>query len=139
MLNIDNELIRERIEAHMDVRMPGLPHSVVKHAQSTSVRELIQKIENHPDRHVLQQDLRQNQSFNPFSQESKQMIHEVGNIEVCELLDTEPKTQCKVCLSYWDIGIVYCTCGHFFCEKEQRLVRNSSSTRWTSFLFLTSI
>ena len=25
----------------------------------------------------------------------------------------EPKTQCKVCLSYWDIGIVYCTCGHF--------------------------
>ena len=41
------------------------------------------------------------------------MIHEVGNIELCELLDTEPKTQCKVCLSYWDIGIVYCTCGHF--------------------------
>ena len=24
-----------------------------------------------------------------------------------------PKTQCKVCLSFWDIGIVYCTCGHF--------------------------
>ena len=29
------------------------------------------------------------------------MIHEVGNIELCELLDTEPKTQSKVCLSYW--------------------------------------
>ena len=41
------------------------------------------------------------------------MIHEVGNIEPCELLDTEPKTQCKVCLSYWDVVIVYCTCGHF--------------------------
>ena len=41
------------------------------------------------------------------------MIHEVGNIELCELLETEPKAQCKVCLSYWDIGIVYCTCGHF--------------------------
>ena len=54
-----------------------------------------------------------NQSFNPFSPESKEMIHEVGNIELCELLDTEPKMQCKVCLSYWDIGIVYCTCGHF--------------------------
>ena len=25
----------------------------------------------------------------------------------------EPKAQCKVCLSYWDVGIVYCTCGHF--------------------------
>ena len=31
-------------EADMDFRIPGLPHSVVKHAQSTSVRELIQKI-----------------------------------------------------------------------------------------------
>ena len=49
-------------EVNMDYRIPGLPHSVVKHAQSTSVRELIQKIENHPDRHALQQDLRQNQS-----------------------------------------------------------------------------
>ena len=47
-------------EVNMDFRIPGLPHSVVKHAQSTSVRELIQKIENHPDRHALQQYLRQN-------------------------------------------------------------------------------
>ena len=34
-------------EVNMDFRIPGLPHSVVKHAQSTSVRELIQKIENY--------------------------------------------------------------------------------------------
>ena len=40
--------------------------SVVKHAQSASVRELIQKIENHPDRHALQQDLRQNQAKKPI-------------------------------------------------------------------------
>ena len=49
-------------EVNMDFRIPGLRHSVVKHLQSTSVRELIQQIENHPDRHALQQDLRQNQS-----------------------------------------------------------------------------
>ena len=30
-----------------------------------------------------------------------------------ELLDVEPKAQCKACLLYWDVGIVYCTCGHF--------------------------
>ena len=94
-------------EADMDFRIPGLPHYVVKHAQSTIVRELIQKIENHPDRHALQQDLRQNQSFNPFSPESKQIIQDVGNIELCELLDTEPKTHYKACPSYWNIGIVY--------------------------------
>ena len=112
-VKIDNETIRERIEADINFKIPGLPHSIVKHVQSASVRELIQKIEDHPNRHALQQDLRQNQSFNPFSPESKQMIHEVGNIELCELLETEPKAQCKVCLSYWDIGILYCTCGHF--------------------------
>ena len=86
-------------------RIPGPPHSVVKHAQSTSVRELIQKIENHPDRHALQ--------FNPFSPESKQMIQELDNIELFELLETDTKTQCKASLSYWSVGIVYCTCGHF--------------------------
>ena len=58
------------------------------------------------------------------------MIHEVGNIELCELLETEPKTQCKVCLSHWDIDIVYCTCGHFL-RKQRGEISNSSSIRWT--------
>ena len=110
----------------MDFKIPGLPHSTVKQLQSASVRELIQKIENHPNRHVLQRDLRQSHSFNPFSQESKRMIHEVGNIELCELLEMEPKTECKICLSYWDIGIVYCTCGHFLrkgTEENKKFVQ----------------
>ena len=67
----------------------------MKHAQSTSVRELIQKIENHPDRHALQQDLQQNQAFYPFSPESKRMIQDVGNVELFDLLETDPKTKCK--------------------------------------------
>ena len=86
-LNVDEEVLRERMaksivvydenhesmmvnEADMDFEIPGLPDSFVQHAQSTSVRELIQRIENLPNRHALQQDLRQNQSLNPFSPES---------------------------------------------------------------------
>ena len=46
------------------------------------------------------------------------MIHEVCNIELCELLETEPKAQCKVCLSYWNIGLFYCTCGHFLHKQR---------------------
>ena len=99
-------------EVNMDFRIPGLPHSVVKHAQSTSVRELIKKIENHPGRHALRQDLRQNRAYNPFSAESMRMIQDVGNVELFELLETDSKTQCKACLSYWSAGVVYCTCGH---------------------------
>ena len=62
--NLSHEKIMVN-EAHFDFRIPGQPHSVVKHAQSTSVREMIQKNENHPDRHALQQDLRQNQAEHP--------------------------------------------------------------------------
>ena len=120
-------------EVNIDFRIPGLPHSVVKHAHSTSVRKLIQKIENHPDRHALQQDLRQNQAYNPFSPESKKMIQDVGNIELFELLETDPKTHCKACLSYWSEGIVYCTCGHLL--KKQWPIEVSLNVHWTIFQF----
>ena len=126
LLNTDNEFNRAINEEDIDFNIPVLPHAAVKQLQSASVRELIQKIENHPNRHALQRDLQQSQSFNPLSPESKQMIHEVGNIELCELLDMEPKTQCKVCSSYWDVCIVYCTCWHFLrdgTEENKKFVQ----------------
>ena len=89
--NTDNDFNRKINEENIDFNIPGVPHSTVKQVHSASVRELIQKIENHPNRHALQRDVQQSQSFNPFSQESKEMIHEVGNVELCELLDMEPK------------------------------------------------
>ena len=49
-------------------------------------------------------------------QSQKQMIQDVGNVELFELLETDPKTQCKACPSYWSEGIVYCTCGHLLKE-----------------------
>ena len=51
------------------------------------------------------------------------MIHEVGNIELSELLDTEPQTQCKVCLSYWDVGMVYCL--HKETEVNRKFFKNT--------------
>ena len=80
-------------EVNMDFRLPGLAHSVVKHAEGSRVRELIKKIENHPHRQSLQQDLRQNKAYNPFSAESKRMIQEVVSVELFELFETDPKTQ----------------------------------------------
>ena len=68
------------------------------------------------------ENLRQNQAYNPFSPESKRMIQDVGNVELFELLETDPKTQCKACLSYWHIGIVYCTC-RLFLHKDTEVNR----------------
>ena len=45
------------------------------------------------------------------------MIQDMGNVELFELFETDPKTQCKECLSYWSEGIVYCTCGHLLKEN----------------------
>ena len=86
-------------EVNIDFRIPGLPHSVVKQAENS--RELVKKIENHPRRHALQQDLQQNKAYNPFSTTTKKMVQDVGNVELFELIETDPKTQCKECLSYW--------------------------------------
>ena len=125
--NTNNEFNREIKEEDIDFNTPGLPHSTVKPLHGGSVRDLIQKIENHPHRQALQRDLQQSRQFNPFSEGSKELIHEVGNIELCELLDMEPKAQCKVCLSYWDVGIVYCTCGHFLRNG------NEENKKWVKY------
>ena len=56
---------------------------------------------NHPNRGALQADLMQNQTYNPFSEKSKNMIHEMVNVEYLELCETISKVQCPCCLSYW--------------------------------------
>ena len=111
--NADNEFNRAIDEENIDFNIPGVPNSTVKRSHGVNVQNLIQKIENHPQRRALQSDLQQHRQFNPFSKESQDVIKAAGNTELCELLDVEPKAQCKACLSYWDVGIVYCTCGHF--------------------------
>ena len=136
-LNIDNETIRERIEADMDFKIPGLPHSIVKQAHSASVRELIQKIENHPNRHALQRDLRQSHSFNPFSPGSKQMIHEVGTSNCVNCSTRNPKRSAKYVYHTGTLASSTARAGTSY-VKEERKIRSSSSTRWTSFPFLTT-
>ena len=104
-------------EVDIDFGILGLPHSVVKQADNYRVRELVKKIENHPHRQSLQRDLQQDKAYNPFSVKSKKMIQDVGNIELFELFETDPKTHCTECLSYWSEGIAYCTCGHLLKER----------------------
>ena len=109
----DNEFHRAIDEENIDFNIPGLPHSAVKRSHGVNVQNLIQKIENHPQRQALQSDLQQHRQFILFSKESQDVIKAAGNTELCETLDVEPKAQCKACRAYWDAGIVYCTCGHF--------------------------
>ena len=105
-------------EIDIDFRVPGLSHAVVKEAENFRVQELVKKIEGHPHREELQADLQQNNVYNPFSTNSKEMIRESGNVELFEMCETVPKVQCSRCLLYWNQGIICCTCGQFLVESE---------------------
>ena len=63
----------------------------MKRSHGVNVQNLIQKIENHPQRQALQSDLQQHRAFNLFSKESRDVINAAGNTELCELLGVEPK------------------------------------------------
>ena len=99
----------------------------MKRAETSRVRELVKKIESHPHRQDLQADLQQSNAYNPFSEKSKKMNQDMGNVELFELCETIPKVQCSECLLYWNQGIVYCTCGHLLRENQS----SRNILRWT--------
>ena len=61
---------------------------------------------------------RLNNVYKPFSKNTKEMIRELGNVELFDLCETTPKVQCSQCLLYWNQGIVDCTCGQGLIEIE---------------------
>ena len=69
--NADNEFNRAIDEENIDFNIPGVPNSTVKRSHGVNVQNLIQKIENHPQRQALQSDLQQHRPFNPFSKDLK--------------------------------------------------------------------
>ena len=107
-------------EIDIDFRVPGLSHAVVKGAEIFRVQDLVKKIESHPHREAFLADLQQNNVYNPFSNNSKEMVRELCNVELFELCETIPKVQCSQCLLCWNQGMIYCTCGQFLVERESR-------------------
>ena len=128
-------LFSQREEMDIDFRVSGLPHAVVKQANNFRVRKLVKKIESHPHREALQTELQQNNVYNPFSDDAKAMIREMGKVELFELCETIPKVQCSECLLNWNQGTVYCTCGHLLVESESSQINGDwmlSPSRTTS-------
>ena len=105
-------------DENIDFNISGIPDAMVKRSQSISVHDLMQKIESHPQKEAIQNDLAQHRPFNPFSEESKDAIMAAGNTELCEIINVEPKLQCKACLKHCSTGIIYCTCGHLVTDDS---------------------
>ena len=70
---------------NIDFRIEGLPHSTVQQQDGTrkeAVKKLIHQVETHPIREALKADLEKDQSFNPFSEKSMDMIPQHGKYGV---------------------------------------------------------
>ena len=61
----------------------------------------VKKIESHHHREAFRADLQQKNVYKPFSNNSKALIREMGNVELFELCETAHKVQCSQCLFYW--------------------------------------
>ena len=43
---------------------------------------------------------------------------DAGNIEISEIVNAEPKWQCKVCLNHCNPGVIYCVCGRLMTKDS---------------------
>ena len=98
-------------DANVDFSVSGIPEEAVKRSENFNILQLILRITSHPQQEAVQNDLERQQSFNAFSNESKVAIMDAGNIEISEIVNAEPKWQCKVCLNHCSTGVIYCVCG----------------------------
>ena len=118
----DSKSYKEIRNNTVDHTISGVPLSAVEPqntARGNKVKKLIHKFENHQRKESFLQDLSQTQKINKFSEQSKDLIADMNNTEIFELRENSSKQQCPVCNAYWEMGIIYCSCG-----------RNMKSTRF---------
>ena len=88
-------------DENIDFDISGVPNAMVKRSQSISVHDLIQKIESHPQKEAIQNDLEQHQCVQSLQRKVKRCDY--GCLEIlrlCEIINVEPKLQCKACLKH---------------------------------------
>ena len=113
---------RETCGSHfVDFRIPGILHSAVGQVETNrkeKVRRLIEQFESHPNKNMLLKDFEKSEEINHFSEESKGFDYKDNN-KLFEFYETSSKRQCPDCAAYWEIGIVYCTCGRCMQPTEK--------------------
>ena len=115
-------------DANVDFSVSGIPEEAVKRSENLNILQLIRRITRHPQKQAVQNDLDKKQLFNAFSAESKKAIKEAGNIEISEIVNAEPKWQCKSCLNHCDPGVIYCVCGRLMTTDSAENRKYISST-----------
>ena len=115
----------------VDYRILGIPFSTVEQQDTNredKVKKLIEQFESQPHKESFLQDVSQTQKINKFSEKSKDLIADMSNTKIFELCETSSKKQCTDCNLYWEIGIVYCTCGR--CLKSSQRIKGFDKSNY---------
>ena len=115
-------------DTNIDFSVSGIPEEAVKRSENFNILQLIRRITRHPQKQAVQNDLNKEQSFNAFSDESKRAVMDAGNIEISEIVNAEPKWQCKSCLNHCNPGVIYCVCGRLMTTDSAENRKYISST-----------
>ena len=105
-------------DENIDFNISRIPDEAVKRSQNFNILQLIRRITSHPQQEAVQNDLEKQQSFKAFSNESKVAIMDAGYIEISEIVNVEPKWQCKVCPNHCSTGVIYCVCGRLMTKDS---------------------
>ena len=93
-------------------------------------QEVDREVREPPAQGIFPLELEQTQKINMFSRESQDLIADWNNTEIFELCKNSSKQQCLECNAYWEMGIVYCSCGRKMkstrspteCDQNKQLV-----------------
>ena len=135
------EVTRKLRSGNIDCRIPSIPHSTVQQLDNESQgksKSWFSSFEKHPNKSFFLQDLNKTEKSNTFSEKSKKLITDMGNTEIFELCETSSTKQCPDCNSYWEMGIVHCTCGRCL-KSSAKNERGSVRTTTTSHQFLAMV
>ena len=91
LVAVTNVLMFESLAVHIPL------FEQVETNRKEKVRRSIEQFENHPNKNMLLRDYKKSEEINHFSQESKDLITEMGNKEILEFYETSSKGQCPDC------------------------------------------
>ena len=90
----------EKTVLKIDFRIQGIPHVAVEQEddRKREIRRLVHSVKNLPKKTHYFADLQSIRTYNsfsenPFSEESKQMIHNLGYVDCFELCDISSEIQ----------------------------------------------
>ena len=113
----------EKKEFKIDLRVQGIPQKKAVYQdedRTRRIKRLAHMLQNQSKEKALIRDLQKTDTFNPVSEESEKIIHNLGNVEYFQLCEVSAKTQCSSCAKCWAGGVVCCTCGNCLTTPQKR-------------------